>query len=386
MAYWSAINEDWMQRQPEIINEILESLYERGFYGREEPTYYGTDEGQKEIVNSHQLWRSLQDALTPSSLVAWGNDQFAGRLTPIRENARQRYARYHDDAIVLGRYTNDDLYEDAGLFSGESKGFRRATAYDPTVNDWTDKDDPMYSRGKAVVGDILGPWIVEDIRAVVEKLIYMCIDASNTSTGYGPEEIWHLDYQSKRWYGAYLGAVNSPAKTESNWNAGISAAESDWSLLLDWLDTTPRGPYVSFFYDWRFPWSGDERLRITGDSRAIKLYVKDEDSRIENWSFPTDIQNIKDVFLYSRGSYTKGNEAPEESLYDEVVHHQIKLVDTAVINGSAEDIAIDAVWAGIDQFPYYPPFSSEMWESDTYGWDAALFCVLKINPSYETPE
>jgi hypothetical protein len=51
-------------------------------------------------------------------------------------------------------------------------GFRRATAWDPAVNDWTDYNDPMYSYGHAQQGDIFGPWIYVDLQNALKALLW----------------------------------------------------------------------------------------------------------------------------------------------------------------------------------------------------------------------
>jgi hypothetical protein len=61
---------------------------------------------------------------------------------------------------------------DAGM---SPDGWRRATVYDPATDDWTDLDDPMWTRegngfGWFSVGDIFGPWLVDDLQKALTRL------------------------------------------------------------------------------------------------------------------------------------------------------------------------------------------------------------------------
>ena len=51
-----------------------------------------------------------------------------------------------------------------------SSGWRRATAYDSSADDWTDVDDAMYSTGQITSGDIRGPWIFDDLQMALDML------------------------------------------------------------------------------------------------------------------------------------------------------------------------------------------------------------------------
>lgn len=54
-----------------------------------------------------------------------------------------------------------------------SGGWRRAKNWDPSTNDWTDPADPMYfAHGIIQAGDIIGPWIFEDLQNAMTELKY----------------------------------------------------------------------------------------------------------------------------------------------------------------------------------------------------------------------
>ena len=45
-----------------------------------------------------------------------------------------------------------------------TQGWRRATTWDVTINDWTDTNDAMYAFGNVSGGDIIGPWLMDDLQ------------------------------------------------------------------------------------------------------------------------------------------------------------------------------------------------------------------------------
>lgn len=65
--------------------------------------------------------------------------------------------------IDFPHFTLNSFYIAAGI----PLGFRRATSWDYSTDDWTDYNDPMYSYGEIQVGDIFGPWIFEDLEAAL---------------------------------------------------------------------------------------------------------------------------------------------------------------------------------------------------------------------------
>jgi len=73
--------------------------------------------------------------------------------------------------------------------SGLADGFRRATSYDPAVNDWTDYSDPMYSYGTIQAGDIRGPWIFEDLQAAFDALRWTRRDTRTSTENLQKREV-----------------------------------------------------------------------------------------------------------------------------------------------------------------------------------------------------
>jgi hypothetical protein len=83
-------------------------------------------------------------------------------------------------ATVAPAYTLATFRAAAGL---HADGYRRATAYDPTVNDWTDPDDDMYSHGSIASGDIIGPWLVVDLQLALAALKWTLANGSFSGSG-----------------------------------------------------------------------------------------------------------------------------------------------------------------------------------------------------------
>lgn len=58
--------------------------------------------------------------------------------------------------------TLTSLWAQAGM---TTNGWRRATSYDPGVDDWTDQEDAMFSYGQMQIGDIIGNWVWADLQS-----------------------------------------------------------------------------------------------------------------------------------------------------------------------------------------------------------------------------
>jgi hypothetical protein len=119
------------------------------------------------------FWRGMQTWVT----------QQAGRTS-----GENRWLNYEDEEQLDGLQPSGDWTDDlpymtlvdfktlTGLTGGDDTGagatvgWRRATSYDPAINDWTDYNDPMYEYGPIQAGDIRGPWIFEDLQKAFDAL------------------------------------------------------------------------------------------------------------------------------------------------------------------------------------------------------------------------
>jgi len=70
-----------------------------------------------------------------------------------------------------------------------ASGWRRATSYNSTTDDWTDVDDAMYAtEGQIESGDIRGPWIFDDLQMALDMLRW----TKRTATNWRVRHIEHV--------------------------------------------------------------------------------------------------------------------------------------------------------------------------------------------------
>ena len=191
-------------------------------------------------VQLYGFWRSLQNFIYANVTAEPSTPtRFACRKDP--DNA---FAPFTSPAYYSGReeiptwpdYTWGQFCESAscGTVASEKFGFRRATQWDPDVNDWTDFNDPMYTEaggggfGLADVGDILGPWIPVDLYRMDNELVWIAKFGKVTPPGTsnprfdpGPPDAW---YDNQRAY-SMAGNLAYPALCQ--------AAEDAWIGTID---------------------------------------------------------------------------------------------------------------------------------------------------------
>ena len=99
-----------------------------------------------------------------------------------------------------------DFYRAAGI---SSNGFRRAFTNYPTV--WTDLEDAHYTFGTINLGDIVGPWNVDDIQR--------CFDIMTQQVAQAV------------WYDAGYPETNSISgnERETNWAGVVATVNTEWS-------------------------------------------------------------------------------------------------------------------------------------------------------------
>ena len=86
--------------------------------------------------------------------------------------------------LTIPMFTVTNWRSVAGVYTG---GYRRATHYDPANDDWTDLADPMYTAaqtggfGIARSGDIIGPWIFDDLQKGLSALKWTTAEGGTTT-------------------------------------------------------------------------------------------------------------------------------------------------------------------------------------------------------------
>ena len=74
-----------------------------------------------------------------------------------------------DGDAAIDVYTTATLLSDAGL---SASGWRRATEWVPGTVDGTWQNDVSFSYGQPEPGDILGPWIIDDLQKVFNVMLW----------------------------------------------------------------------------------------------------------------------------------------------------------------------------------------------------------------------
>lgn len=179
-AFTTIANWDWASR--DHADELLQALIERWFAagnpvdaippfcagGRD--TAVTTDDDPLDI----DFWSGMQASV--EGLLAY----------------------YAQHAYASGDFSGlDDVpdWDNDGDWSGfEAEAgcrlWRRATSWDPDGgDDWTDPDDDFYATpGRAQAGDILGPWIIDDLQKAISCLQWTFVNDSiprpGDDTGY----------------------------------------------------------------------------------------------------------------------------------------------------------------------------------------------------------
>ena len=183
--------------QIDLINEIVNGLAERVAICPSgvpsDPAVVGQD------CQARLLWYAQQTQI--ETICVYFYDPTAG-------------AGGYDGQATISPFTLATFRAAAGL---HSSGFRRAIAWDPTVDDWTDPNDPMYSHGLIQVGDILGPWIWVDLQAALKVLLWTRLTCT---LGAGS---------------AYRGSPGSFAATCADARAG-AIADWDYGSWIAWAE------------------------------------------------------------------------------------------------------------------------------------------------------
>lgn len=153
---WTTITPglDWSNLT--FINELVQGYNERraaGYLFSVIPDVLAGND-----VQSVAFWSGIQI----------GIEQCLSPLAPIYS-----YGYLDDLAAISGASSTTALIK-TQLYSRASMspdGFSRAINWDPSVNDWTNINDPMYfAHGPIEAGDIIGPWIFKEIQQALSVL------------------------------------------------------------------------------------------------------------------------------------------------------------------------------------------------------------------------
>ena len=233
------------------------------------------------------------------------------------------------DATITGGDASLPVYTITSFRSRASlpsTGFRRATEW-PT--DWTNPADAAYSFGKITAGDIVGPWIFEDMQAAFDAMRWSIIETGGFA-----------DYFEN-------GQVMGQSETGATMQDAIDA------LIASWDNTQWFGGNFTMFYSALFesyilvdPGAGGYRQRgsktITGiadhlnhsavfyaNIESTGNYFNDCDFSGPGWfEIETFTSSSTTTRVVSRLSYS---EIPIPSSYSVDTYYESESTDTAII-------------------------------------------------------
>lgn len=161
------------------------------------------------------------------------------------------------DGITITNYTLGGWRRAAGI----TNGFRRATNFNPAVNDWTDYNDPMYTNagyGFYRVGDIVGVWLFVDMQ-----------------NGLTAQDQWYDQFPCA-WttcvsQNARIGFGTSTVSSATAWTQSVTA------YTAGWVGVTNNGIYYKVQRNRYEPGGGPEwewqENRMKGDPHNQNIIV-----------------------------------------------------------------------------------------------------------------
>ena len=198
-----------MQGVIDEVNEVILGINERR--AGSATTIADVDSGAN--IQSLAFWQNLQDIVI--GLVTSGSSTTGFVRVPDYTFPREFVVTYQSSNI-------SDFFADAGF---TAKRLRRAIAYDPAVNDWTDAADAMWldaaeanPNNRAQKGDILGPWLIEDLQKCLSVLTRYAISATAGSLA---------DERSASGIGSNFATVaGAVAAARDNWENNESSGDA----------------------------------------------------------------------------------------------------------------------------------------------------------------
>lgn len=163
MASWTSITagRDWQAQSfvkqfAEAINERDDVLYGPGGGGGVTVPSAGDD------IQAVNFWKNFQDWVDTHC------NSFVRSYDGGSKLAGGQSGDYDNVASAPSNYDNlEDLLQRVHGVSISPLSFRRATTW-PT--NWTDIGDAAFSYGKITAGDIIGPWIFDDLQKALNGL------------------------------------------------------------------------------------------------------------------------------------------------------------------------------------------------------------------------
>jgi len=195
---WASIQ--LMREVETVANEI--ALVVNGAPGMRDTNNVGTNAASAANTMTN-LWtyREMQDMILSEYDELWyGAEALEGKTNFYALSALGGSGTYENQFYLL------NFYAYVGI---SSNGFRRAVTNWPS--NWTNLNDAAYSYGTMQAGDIVGPWILDDIQR--------CFDGMSRSV---EEAAWYNDGTSITYYGESESAY-------TNWNDLVAQVTANWA-------------------------------------------------------------------------------------------------------------------------------------------------------------
>jgi hypothetical protein len=220
------------------------------------------------------FWRNIQDWIISTVQRTSGDNRWLDHTQEEDLDGAEPSGNWFDEVPYYTLATwqaNSGLTGVTGGGSNSEVAFRRATSYDPEVNDWTDYNDPMYSYGTIQSGDIRGPWIFEDLQKAFDALRVVGTYRANPISNTGRIR-------------------NSLSDPKDDLGDAISDAQDKW--VPGWSNPSFEGSFMYFAGKGAF-------VREDGDPIALKFlarYVR-RTARVSISTNP-NIDNIARAYIY----------------------------------------------------------------------------------------
>ena len=209
-----------------IVNELIESINERL---SPEDTNMLAAVGSGFNIQQQSFWSNIQHRVIATASEGTTNGQWC-HYTGLTNTASTPIERYTTNNIPTF-YTNAFI----------PKGFRRASSLTST-NKWRDYGDSMYGYGYIQIGDIIGPWVIDDLQKAINEINSFHIGNIPLS--------WVSFTDDSRWSGFGYSA--------SSWADAYSEVVNDWSLegplditfeeTLFWQSIDSSGRFILAFF------------------------------------------------------------------------------------------------------------------------------------------
>jgi len=234
-----------------------------------------------------------------------------------------------------------------------SNGWRKATSYNPETNDWRNPYDPMYATNSVdeflSVGEILGPWIIDDLQIVLGALRHYAIGQSTYSAD---------------WIIAGTNAYGQGGDTDASWSVAKSTAEADYELYSN-------GTYPMMATEGR---KNSATWTANIYTRKSKVEVGAVISGNPVSTLGGSISFVSKGTAYSGGVRVFDNNGIDVALGSNMVFSTVAVAAGNTNAVYSDDFGSTDIPAWVDQ-----PVDQGVWYSR--GWESAFFDMI-LSPDY----